>query len=134
MANNDAVANVRLVRKFFEGFGSPEKDKAAMRALCSPDFLWENSGMPSIKGYEAAASLIDLWSRKIDFAALKIEILSIAGSGDTVLCERVDTFYNSKNETLFELPIVGSLKIRSGKIVAYRDYFDSIEVRKLFSE
>ena len=128
-----AIANEQLVRQFFASFGSPEKDKTTMRSMCSADFLWENSGLPPVRGHDAACAMIDAWAAQLDFASLAIEMLHLAADGDTVLCERVDTFYNSKGETLFKLDIMGRLKIQAGKIVAYRDYFDPTEIAHKFA-
>lgn len=128
-----ATANEQLVRQFFASFNGPGQDKATIRSMCSEDFVWENSGLPAVQGHEAACAMVDAWAAQIDFASLDIEMLHIACDGDTVLCERVDTFYNSKREILFKLDIMGRLTIQAGKIVAYRDYFDPTPMVQKFS-
>ena len=132
-AAQNAAANLRLGREFFASLGSVERDKATFRRLCSPDFVWENSGLPAVQGHEAACAMVDAWAAQIDFDSVDIEMLHIVADGDTVLCERIDTMYDSRRQVLFTLPIVGRLKIAGGKIVAYRDYFDPTEVRRKFA-
>lgn len=131
--HTNATANEQLVRKFFASFSGPGQDQAAIRSMCSEDFLWENSGLPAVRGHEAACAMVDAWAAQIDFASLDIEILHMAVDGETVLCERVDTFYNSKGAILFKLDIMGRLDIQAGKIVAYRDYFDPTPMIQKFS-
>ena len=133
LAQTDNNKNAQLVRDFFACFGSPEKDKATMLKFCSPDFLWENAGLPPLRGHQAACEMVDMFADKLDFACLTIEILHLAAEGDTVLCERVDTFYDSHQQLLFSVPIMGRLKIADGKIVAYRDYFDPTEIQSKFA-
>lgn len=130
---NSAAVNLRLGREFFAGMGNVDRDKATFRRMCSPDFVWENSGLPSVQGHEAACAMVDAWAAQIDFASIDIEMLNLVADGDTVLCERVDTMYDSRRQVLFTLPIVGRLKIAGGKIVAYRDYFDPTEVQRKFA-
>jgi len=44
--------------------------------------------------------------------------------GDQVLTERIDHLDDESGNRIASLPVAGTLEVRGGKIVAWRDYFD----------
>jgi limonene-1,2-epoxide hydrolase len=62
---------------------------------------------------------------KIDFT-----IRNIAASGSTVLIERVDVCTTTEGVTA-HLPLTGVFELRDGRIVAWRDYYDNAQFRRL---
>lgn len=56
----------------------------------------------------------------------EVEMLSIAGQGDMVLTERVDTFTNGPFRAGFW--VCGTFQVRDGQITLWRDRFDHVDM------
>ena len=101
-----------------------------MQALCSEDFVWANSGLPTLRGQ---AEVIDLMARggfrteipildgQTHFSA---DLLHIASRGDVVFTERIDHHWAADGRDLMTPHIAGVIEIRDGKISALRDFYD----------
>ena len=53
---------------------------------------------------------------------IDFRVINIAATGPVVMTERVDVFKLPGKS--FELPVMGTFEVSSGKIGAWRDYFD----------
>ena len=49
--------------------------------MCSPGFLWENSGLPALRGHDAACEMADAWNVRLGWERTKI-ILHLGVNGD----------------------------------------------------
>jgi len=56
---------------------------------------------------------------------LKVDMLAIAEQGNTVLTERVDHLHAADGTLVMSVPLAGIFDVEDGKIVGWRDYFDT---------
>jgi len=96
------------------------KDIDAAVALLSEDISYENMPMKPMTGRSVVAKVLQGFltpAEEVDW-----QIISEIERDDTVFNERLDRF--KINGQWLELPIAGVFKVREGKIVLWRDYFD----------
>jgi limonene-1,2-epoxide hydrolase len=112
------IENEQIVIDFCHAFGRMDADE--LIGYFAPDAVYHNIPMPLLRGRkEIYDSLKGLPSR---FKELRIEILHQASVGDIVMNERLDYFTFSDRQVA--LPIAGVFELKSGKITAWREYFD----------
>lgn len=120
--SNDAEA---VVTAFFKAMGPPyENCRKAWEDFMTDDAVWLNSGFPDCNGKEACLAFLDGFAQQTGMVSLGVEMLAISSNGDTVLTERVDSFLNADGAVIADLPLMGVLKVRDGRIVHWHDYFD----------
>jgi limonene-1,2-epoxide hydrolase len=109
-----------LVLDFMEALATNDAD--TLVEYFDQDAMYQNMPLPPAYGREAVkATLVGLFTvLRID----KIDTFHIASRGDMVFTERVDLLTALPTSKSFELPVLGVLQLRDGKIVAWRDYFD----------
>jgi limonene-1,2-epoxide hydrolase len=99
--------------------------------ICTEDFVWENSGLPTIHGRAALeahaasggfAQLIPILAGMRSFSA---DVLHIASSGDVVFTERIDHHWDAEGRDLMTPHIAGVIEVRDGRICALRDFYDT---------
>jgi limonene-1,2-epoxide hydrolase len=116
-----------LIRNFFASWGPAEENlHRAMHAYLSSDALWENIGLVTTKGPDEAVDLLKRFSKKGNFAAFDVEILNIAAAQNIVFCERIDHAIRADgSHAAHGVRVTGVFEFANGKIVAWRDYFDT---------
>ncbi len=101
-----------------------------MAELCSEDFVWANSGLPTLHGQEAVGALfakggfraeIPILAEQTHFSA---DVIHIASSDDAVLTERIDHHWAADGRDLMTPHIAGVVEIKRGKATALRDFYD----------
>ncbi|PYE12450.1 limonene-1,2-epoxide hydrolase [Williamsia limnetica] len=119
-AQTSEGADEALVLEFMSALESNDAD--ALISYFIEDGMYQNMPLPPAYGRDAVhATLAGLFSvLRID----KIDTLHIASRGDMVFTERVDLLTALPTGKSFELPVLGVLQLRDGKIAAWRDYFD----------
>ena len=99
--------------------------------LCTEDFVWANSGLPTLRGQAAIfahmaaggfASDIPILQGMTSFGA---DVMHIASSGNVVFTERIDHHWDADGRDLMTPHIAGVMEIRDGKIAALRDFYDT---------
>ncbi|MHB8681323.1 MAG: limonene-1,2-epoxide hydrolase family protein [Acidimicrobiales bacterium] len=115
-----------IVQAFFETLG--KHDAEALRPFFADDVVYHNIPMDPCVGADASIAFLAGFFAMCD--RMEVEILNLAVSGDVVLTERVDTFH--AGEIVAPLPVMGTVEVRDGKIVAWRDYFDLAQVTRMF--
>ena len=104
----------------------------AIDELCTDDFIWANSGLPTLEGKAAIfehmanggfASTIPILATMTSFSA---DLVHIASAGDVVFTERVDHHWDADGRDLMTPHIAGVIEIRDGKIAALRDFYDTV--------
>lgn len=124
-------ANERLALTILKSMedGTLRRD---MESLCTDDFTWENSGLPTLKGKQAVFDHMDSGGFTVTIPILKTmtsfsaDVLYIASSGNVVFTERVDHHWDAEGHDLMTPYICGAMEIRDGKIAALRDYYDTV--------
>ena len=120
---------IEFVRRFCAAWGK-KVATADLAAFFTDDAVYHNIPFDPVTGREAIAKYIDSFIRPGKAAApgivpvesIDFRIINIAANGPVVMTERVDVF--KLPEKSFELPVMGTFEVRSGKISAWRDYFD----------
>jgi limonene-1,2-epoxide hydrolase/SAM-dependent methyltransferase len=128
---------IALVRRFLDACVRADPDEFA--SWFTEDAVWWNAPWPPIIGHAAIRDALVRGSRRM--TALPWEIIHIAavdladdragtaggragaGRADAVvLTERIDHF--TIGDTRIDVPCMGIFELRSGRIVAWRDYWD----------
>lgn len=91
--------------------------------MVTADCIYHNIPMQPVTGPEGVRSVIESMG---DIKGVDWEVLHIAVNENVVLTERIDRFAFASGVHV-ELPVMGTFEIESGKISAWRDYFDLAE-------
>ncbi|CAN3128471.1 limonene-1,2-epoxide hydrolase family protein [Mycobacterium sp. smrl_JER01] len=111
-----------IVERFLLSLEAEDID--TVESLSAPDLVWQNVGLPSIRGRRRVVSMLRRGQGRYGFA---VKFHRVAAEGNTVLTERVDAI------------IVGPLRLQfwvcgrfdlddAGQITLWRDYFDMFDV------
>lgn len=127
-ANND---NEKLALTLFKAMEDGDlMDK--IESLCTDDFVWANSGLPTLKGKAEIfdhmakggfARLIPILKEMTSFSA---DLLHIASNDNVVFTERIDHHWDSESRDLMTPHIAGIVELERGKIAALRDFYDTV--------
>jgi limonene-1,2-epoxide hydrolase len=99
--------------------------------LCTADFTFENSGLPTIHGLEHLArfNAEGGFAKHIpiirDTRRFTADVLHIASHGDVVFTERIDHFWDVDGRDLMTPRICGIMEMRGGRVAAMREYYDT---------
>ena len=102
-----------------------------MRAICTEDFVWANSGLPTLNGQSEIFAMMGSggFAQHIPIlkgmASFSADVLHIASRGNVVFTERVDHHWDAEGRDLMTPHIAGVMEIRAGKICALRDFYDT---------
>ena len=110
-----------VVRAFLAALTGPRP--AESTALLSPDVEWVNGSSGHPVGHRAVLEEVRPVLEASDEADWVIT--AAAASGGTVFLERRDRF--RRGEVWVEVPVVGVFEVERGRIVRWRDYFDSAD-------
>ena len=113
------------VTAFFDIWEKPGGDGEAIRAYFRPDTVWENVGLATTTGPEEAIALNAGFAESFGMAAMRVDYLAIAETGNKVLTERTDHFLDADGNVINSFNVMGILEVEDGKIAAWRDYFDT---------
>lgn len=90
----------------------------------APDCVYVN--MPRLQqpriGPDAAFEALEPWRTR---CRVGLEVLHIGGDETVVFCERLERFEFIDDGRVVELYVTGVFEFRAGRIVAWRDYFES---------
>jgi len=114
----DSAESIALIRRFVEACVRAEPEEFA--GYFTEDAIWWNAPWKPVKGREAIRETLRRGAERM--VALPWEIRHIVAEGDIVMTERVDNFVVGK--TCVSVPCMGIFELRSGKIAAWRDYWD----------
>lgn len=114
-----------VVTTFLARWDEPGGFDQSIRDYFTPTTVWENVGMATTTGPDEAIALNAQLGQVMGLAAIRVDNLAVAGTGNKVLTERVDHMVDAAGRTLFSAPVMGIFEIEEGKIAAWRDYFDS---------
>lgn len=104
---------------------------ASIREAFTPQTVWENVGLAVTKGAEEAIELAKQFERQMGVASVAVELKAIAASGNTVLTERIDHLLAADGRELDGPAVMGAFEVEHGKIIAWRDYFDTAAAQVL---
>ena len=114
--------------------------RSDLAEICTPDFTFENSGLPTIRGLEhltsfyAEGGFARLIPALKDTRRFTVDLLHIASREHVVFTERVDHFWDVDGRDLMTPRICGIMEIRGGKVSAMREYYDTVCYGQIPSE
>jgi limonene-1,2-epoxide hydrolase len=113
-----STENIALIRRFLEACVRADAEEFA--SYFTEDAVWWNSPWSPITGRDAIRETLRRGAKLM--TALPWEIRHIVADEGIVLTERVDNF--QVGDTRIRVPCMGIFELRSGKIAAWRDYWD----------
>ena len=116
----------QIVREFCGAWSHGDLDR--IMSFFADDAVYHNIPMDPEVGTEAIRTFIEGFTAMVD--RIEFEILHLAVNGDVVLTERIDTFVRAVGSV--GLPVMGTFELTDGKITAWRDYFDMLQVTAAF--
>jgi limonene-1,2-epoxide hydrolase len=122
------MTNVDRMLRLFDQWDSDFATMcAAFRDAFAADCIWENAGMPVVKGFDEAYEKILLPSNAAPFYmdAIRVDTLNIMQTGNTVFHERVDHMLRLDGSIIISITIAGVTEFDDdGLIRHWRDYCD----------
>jgi limonene-1,2-epoxide hydrolase len=110
---------IDLIQRFCDEWGKGSGVDAIIDYF-TDDAVYHNIPVAPVTGKDGIRATIEMFTTGVD--RMEFRMVNIAGTGDTVLTERVDAFFMA--DKVIELPVMGTFEVRDGKIAAWRDYFD----------
>lgn len=121
---NETAHAVALVEAFFNAtVATPEGFWSAFDTYFTETTVWENVGVARTVGPLEAANFARAFPVKFDH--MRIENLVLSGVANRVYAERLDHFCAPDGTIVLTVRALGVLEIKDGKIVRWRDYFDT---------
>jgi len=134
IASND---DERLALRLFMAMEDGEIT-TRIRDLCTEDFIWANSGLPTLRGQTEVlalmarggfASELPLLAEMTHFSVDLHHIASRPGGGERngiVFTERIDHHWAASGADLMTAHIAGVMEIRDARIAVLRDFYDTV--------
>jgi limonene-1,2-epoxide hydrolase len=113
------------VLAFFEEWSTAASMMEAIRRRFTPETVWENVGLSRTVGAEEAVAFTEVFFKQANIARGEVVVDHIAQSGDVVLTERSDIFYDSDGKHALTIKLMGALEMDGPRILSWRDYFDT---------
>ena len=117
------VENTRTVEGFLNAL--QDSDLEAAEAALDENLLWENVGLPAIRGRARAIKLFRQMEGRVGF---EVKIHRIAADGAAVLTERTDALVFGPLR--LQVWVCGVFEVHDGRITLWRDYFDFFDFFK----
>ena len=97
----------------------------AFRQYFTPGTRWDLVGSGSTTGIDEALAKVEATQVSYGMHHLVSEGLSIAAKGGSVLTERIDHVRKADGTNLDSCPCMGIFEVEGGKVVAWREYYDT---------
>jgi limonene-1,2-epoxide hydrolase len=104
----------------------------ALAELCTDDFEWANSGLPTLRGRDAildfqrSGGFRELVPILATMTAFSADVLHLASAGNVVFTERIDHHWDAAGRDLMTPHIAGVIEIRDGRVCSLRDFYDTV--------
>jgi limonene-1,2-epoxide hydrolase len=92
----------------------------------TPRTVWENVGLSRTVGPAEAEACFRLFEPMKTCLRMDVEMLAITAQGNKVLTERIDRVIGPDGRESATVRVMGTLEVENGRIVAWRDYFDTL--------
>lgn len=113
-----------VVREFFSMMGRKGGLQEAIKSACADECRWENTGLPTAGDKKAMAAMMQGFIDGYQLDHMRVELVTLAVSGDTVMTERIDHLNRVDGTTIASIALAGALQVKGGKVVRWTDYFD----------
>jgi limonene-1,2-epoxide hydrolase len=127
------AAEEKLVLEFLGHGHGREQDVDRMTALMAEDIIWQIN-VPSwspLVGREVAREELARQNTLSTGGLPGSEVLNVASNGGVVFTERSDVF--EMGEKRITLRVNAVLEVVEGKIAAWREYYDSVDLARQLS-
>ena len=118
------TSTLELVNTFMKAASAGDYDTAL--SLLSEDVEYQNMPLPAVTGRDAVRETLEALLGMA--SASEWVVHRELADGSTVMNERTDRFH--VGDRWLELPVAGVFRVRDGKIVLWRDYFDLDTIMK----
>lgn len=115
------ATNPQTVQDFLFALAGEDFDR--VESLADPALIWQNVGLPSIRGRARIMKLLRRGKGRMGFA---VKFHHIAQDDGAVLTERTDAIIIGPIRLQFW--VWGRFEFRDGQITLWRDYFDFFDV------
>jgi len=88
--------------------------------------VYENIGLSKTIGPVEAEACLRLFEPMKTALRMDVEMLAISAQGNKVLTERIDRVIGADGRVSATVRVMGTLEVENGRIVAWRDYFDTL--------
>lgn len=131
-SNDDERLALRLLMAIEDGDFVTE-----LNNLCTKDFVWANSGLPTLYGQTEVLELMAKggFASELpllaDMTHFSVDLLHIAsrpgerGRNGVVFTERIDHHWAASGADLMTPHITGVMEICDGQVAALRDFYDT---------
>ena len=116
--------NAAVVEKFL--YALRDKDLDAAGALLDDNLVYENVGLPTIRGRRRTMKLFAGMQRP--GMGFDVRFHRVVADGDTVMTERIDALIFGRLRLNFW--VCGVFEVHEGRITLWRDYFDMFDMTK----
>ncbi len=121
--SNSPDENAEIVKTFLEALQAQDFD--TFESLMSDDVVYQNVGLPTIRGARRVTKLMRRMEGKSSF---EVKFHRNVADGSTVLNERTDAIVLGRLRLQFW--VCGVFELRDGRITLWRDYFDFFDMVK----
>jgi limonene-1,2-epoxide hydrolase len=118
-----SATQARTVETFLYALQDQDFDTAD--SLLADDLVYQNVGLPTIRGRSRAMGLFRRMEGRLGF---EVKIHRIATEGAAVLTERTDALVIGPLRLQFW--VCGVFEVHEGRITLWRDYFDFFDMAK----
>lgn len=123
------IMPTEIVTAFFaEWDKSPEMLLASYRAYLTPATIWENVGVSTTTGIDEAIALLGRFEQTYGVKTIGVDMINISVAGNVVMTERIDRLIAADGREIMAIRLMGVLEVQNGKIVCWRDYFDTAAI------
>jgi limonene-1,2-epoxide hydrolase len=130
MAASNEESFRAMIRMWADGAG-PMQD--SLRKYFADDCVWEQPGFPTTRSLDEALQISPSMD-DLGLASIEVEYVNVAAAGDVVFTERADWLIRKDGTRLGPFPVVGVTEFRDGKIIAWREYYDTAGLSTLFGD
>ena len=116
--------NAAVVEKFL--YALRDKDLDTAGALLDDNLVYENVGLPTIRGRRRTMKLFAGMQKPS--MGFDVKFHRVAADGNTVLTERTDALIFGRVRLNFW--VCGVFEVHEGRITLWRDYFDMFDMTK----
>jgi limonene-1,2-epoxide hydrolase len=103
------------------------RDLERALALFTQETVYHNMPVDPLYGVEGVRQILEPFVRGSEEIEWVLHNVAVSESG-AVLTERTDRF--KLNGQWIALPVMGVFEVRDEKIIAWRDYYDSVDVER----
>lgn len=120
--------SAEVVEDFLAMWGKPGGFRKSIETYFVEDSIYENVGMSNCVGKAECLAFTEWYEQLSGNGWMVARTVASAVSGDTVLNERVDDMVMGTGDLMMRVPVMGSFKVWEGKILVWKDYFDTSSV------